>query len=94
MLAIEATTGSPARPAALADAVLLAAVADGDPRAFAQLYEAHRRRLFRLAYGVLLDAHEAREAVQEAFLRLHQAAPGWEPRAQVGNTAASGSVIV
>ena len=66
------------------DAALLRRVALGDDRAFAQLYEAHRRPLYRLAYGVLLDADEARAAVQEAFLRLHQAAPSWEPRAQVG----------
>lgn len=66
------------------DAALLARVARGDERAFSQLYDAHQRRLYRLAYGVLLDANEAREAVQEAFLRLHQAAPSWEPRAAVG----------
>ncbi len=66
------------------DAALLAAAALGDDRAFAQIYEAHRRRLYRVAFGVLLDANEAREAVQEAFLRLHQAAPTWEPRAAIG----------
>ena len=66
------------------DAALMAAVARRDNHAFSRLYEAHRRRLYRVAYGVLLDAGEAREAVQEAFLRLHQAAPSWEPRAQVG----------
>lgn len=63
---------------------LLARAAGGDDRAFAELYEAHRRQLYRLAYGVLLDPHEAREAVQEAFLALHRAAPTWEPRAAVG----------
>ena len=62
----------------------MAAVAHGDRRAFAELYERHRRPLYRLAYGVLLDVDEAREAVQEAFLRLHRAAPDWEARAQVG----------
>ena len=56
---------------------LLARVAAGDERAFASVYEDHRRRLYRVAYGVLLDAHEAREAVQEAFLQLHRAAPKW-----------------
>jgi RNA polymerase sigma-70 factor (ECF subfamily) len=66
------------------DAVLMARAAEGDDRAFAELYDAHRKRLYRLAYGVLLDPNEAREAVQEAFLRLHQAAPTWEPRALVG----------
>lgn len=66
------------------EAALLRRAAAGDDRAFAVLYDAYRRRLHRLAYGVLLDPHEAREAVQEAFLRLHKAAPTWEPRASVG----------
>lgn len=67
-----------------ADAALLARAASGDERAFAAVYDHHRQRLYRVAYGVLLDPHEAREAVQEAFLQLHRAAPRWEPRAQVG----------
>lgn len=66
------------------DGELLARVASGDERAFAVLYDAHRGRLYRLAYGVLLDPNEAREAVQEAFLQLHLAAPTWEPRAAAG----------
>ena len=66
------------------DATLLARAAKGDDRAFAEIYDAHRKRLYRVAYGVLLDPSDAREAVQEAFLRLHQAAPTWEPRAVVG----------
>lgn len=66
------------------DAALLAQVANGDDRAFAAIYDAHRVRLYRLAYGVLLDPSEARDAVQEAFLKLHQAAPSWEPQATVG----------
>ncbi|MBS2015480.1 MAG: sigma-70 family RNA polymerase sigma factor [Deltaproteobacteria bacterium] len=65
------------------EAALLGRVAIGDDDAFAELYEAHRRRLYRLAYGVLLDPNEAHEAVQEAFLALHRAAPKWEPRAAV-----------
>jgi RNA polymerase sigma-70 factor (ECF subfamily) len=65
------------------DASAMARIAAGDDRVFARLYEAHRRRLFRLAYGILVDANDASEAVQEAFLRLHQAAPSWEPRAAV-----------
>jgi RNA polymerase sigma-70 factor (ECF subfamily) len=89
MTALLASSDDPQRsrasgPASREDAVLLARVAAGDERAFAVLYDAHRKRLYRLAYGVLLDPNEAREAVQEAFLRLHQAAPDWEPRAQVG----------
>lgn len=74
---------SPEQTARDRDAALMARVAKGDARAFADLYEAHRRRIHRLAYGILLDVDEAREAVQEAFLRLHVAAPKWEPRAAV-----------
>ena len=66
------------------DAALMARVAGGEERAFNELYDSHRKRVYRLAYGVLLDESEAREAVQEAFLKLHQAAPAWEPRAAVG----------
>lgn len=66
------------------EAALLARSARGDDRAFAELYDSHRRRLYRLAYGILLNDHDAREAVQEAFLQLHRAAPHWEPRAAVG----------
>jgi RNA polymerase sigma-70 factor (ECF subfamily) len=32
---------------------------------------------------VLLDRDEAREAVQEAFFRLHQNAPRWQPNAAI-----------
>ena len=70
--------------AVLGDAALMAAVASGDRLAFERLYEAHRVRAFRLAYGVLLDRDEAREAVQEAFIRLHEHADRWEPHAAVG----------
>lgn len=84
MLAFEATTADPTQKPRDADAALMAAIAHGDRRSFAELYERHRRPLYRLAYGVLLDVDEARDAVQEAFLRLHRAAPDWEPRAQVG----------
>lgn len=69
---------------ASSDAALVARVAAGDERAFATLYEAHRVRLYRLAYGVLLDPSEARDAVQEAFLKLHQIAPTWQPNAAIG----------
>jgi RNA polymerase sigma-70 factor (ECF subfamily) len=66
------------------DAARMRAVAAGHHGAFSLLYEAHRVRLFRLAQGILLDPHEAREAVQEAFLKLYEAAPRWEPIATIG----------
>jgi RNA polymerase sigma-70 factor, ECF subfamily len=74
----------PPKGAHAADAALMRAVAAGDRGAFARVYDAHRERVFRLAYGVLLDRDEAREAVQEAFLRLHEGAARWEPNAALG----------
>ncbi|MBI5544441.1 MAG: sigma-70 family RNA polymerase sigma factor [Deltaproteobacteria bacterium] len=65
------------------DALAMAAIARGDEAAFRGLHQAHRERLFRLAYGVVLDAEEARDVVQEAFVSLCDAAPTWRPEAQV-----------
>ena len=74
----------PPRSVHTADAALMRAVAAGDRGAFERVYEAHQPRVFRLAYSVLLDRDEAREAVQEAFLKLHEAAGRWEPHAALG----------
>lgn len=63
------------------DAALVRRVAEGDRDAFERIYEMHRARAYRLAYGVLLDSEDAREAVQEAFLKLHAHAARWEPHA-------------
>jgi RNA polymerase sigma-70 factor (ECF subfamily) len=65
------------------DAALVRAASAGDRVAFQKLYDAHSPRAYRLAYGVLLDRDEAREAVQEAFFRLHKAGARWEPNAAV-----------
>lgn len=61
----------------------LRAVAAGDQAAFTRLYRAHRERVFRVAYGILLDHAEAADTVQETFLRLHQVAGNWRPDALV-----------
>lgn len=42
----------------------------------AQEFEAHRPRLFSLAYRLLGSATEAEDAVQDAYLRWHGAEPG------------------
>lgn len=65
------------------DAASLARVAAGDERAFAELYERHRGRVFRLAYAMVLDREEAREVTQEAFVALHRVAARWRPDARV-----------
>lgn len=66
------------------DARRMRAIAKGDKGVFEQVYEAHQRRLLRVAYGVLLNTNDAREVVQDAFVRLWEHADRWEPKAEIG----------
>jgi RNA polymerase sigma-70 factor, ECF subfamily len=59
----------PSRPIAqLPDDALMALVAEGDPRAFAVLYERHARAALTLAMQMCVRRAIAEEVVQEAFL--------------------------
>ncbi|MGX5818635.1 RNA polymerase sigma factor [Chitinophaga lutea] len=49
----------------------------GDAAAFAELYEAHRDKVFAFAFTLCKSADTATEVVQEVFVRL------WERRAQI-----------
>ena len=44
----------------------------GDTEAFRQLVERHQRRAFAIAIGLVRDENDAREIVQEAFLRVYR----------------------
>lgn len=59
------------------------AVAAGDAEAFRGLYDRHWRRVYRLAYGVLMDEDEARDVVQEVFLRVYRKAGTWRGRGRL-----------
>jgi RNA polymerase sigma-70 factor, ECF subfamily len=61
----------------------LARVAAGDVEAFAPLVREHQRRLFRLCERFLGDPEEARDAVQEVFLKAFRKAGDFRPRGQV-----------
>lgn len=52
------------------DAALLARAANGDTRAFRELVERHQRRAHSVAYGLVRNPEDAREVVQEAFIRV------------------------
>jgi RNA polymerase sigma-70 factor, ECF subfamily len=39
---------------------------------FAALVERNARRMFRVAYSLMRNSHDAEDAVQEAFLKLHR----------------------
>lgn len=55
------------------DLVLVDAILGGDEDAFRRLVDKYQRPLYWVAYDVLLDAEEARDVVQEAFIRIHGA---------------------
>ncbi len=42
----------------------------GDENAFRQLVRQHQDRLFKVAYGITLDREEARDIVQDVFLKV------------------------
>jgi len=64
------------------DEDLMAAIGQGDQRAFALLAERHGKRATALAARITLNRSDAEEVVQEALLRVWVKAPSW--RAQEG----------
>ena len=66
------------------DAAQVALVLGGDPDAFRVLVERHSRRLFRLAYRMMGNEHDAEEVVQDAFLRAYRRLEQFESRANFG----------
>lgn len=67
------------------DEALMAAIGQGDQRAFARLVERHSRRATALAARITLNRSDAEEVVQEAFLRAWVKAPAWRPQAGAGD---------
>ncbi len=54
------------------DRALIAQAQAGDTRAFRQLVERHQRRAFAVAFAQVRDENDAREIVQDAFLRAYR----------------------
>jgi RNA polymerase sigma-70 factor (ECF subfamily) len=52
------------------DRVLVKRAQEGDRDAFRTLVERHQRRAFAIAIGLVRDENDARDIVQEAFLRV------------------------
>ena len=52
------------------DRLLIARAQGGDTAAFRQLVERHQRRAFAIALALVRDENDARELVQDAFLRV------------------------
>jgi len=57
----------------------------GDADAFRRLMERHSRNVFRLAYRMTRNEHDAEDVVQEAFLRAFRSLDRFEERAHFGS---------
>jgi RNA polymerase sigma-70 factor, ECF subfamily len=63
------------------DASLVQRAQAGDREAFRVLVERHSRGVFRLAWRLTGNEHDADEVVQESFIRAHRQLPAFEARA-------------
>ena len=54
------------------DEELMTLAMNDDARAFEELFQRYKRRLFGFFYGLVLNTEEARDCVQDTFLRLWQ----------------------
>jgi RNA polymerase sigma-70 factor, ECF subfamily len=66
------------------DAIAVERTLTGDRDAFRVLVERHSRNVYRLAYRMTGNQHDAEEVVQEAFLRAYQKLSQFASRANFG----------
>jgi RNA polymerase sigma-70 factor (ECF subfamily) len=68
----EASNKEARRREAEEDRELILRAQKGDQAAFRKLVERHQRRAFAIAMGLVRDENDARELVQDAFLRVYR----------------------
>jgi len=66
------------------DAAAVAQALAGDRDAFRQLVERHSHAIFRLAFRMTKNEHDAEEVVQDTFLRAYRNLEQFESRANFG----------
>src|SRR6202161_1248424 len=66
------------------DAAQVTLAMGGDQDAYRALVERHSRSLFRLAYRMTGNEHDAEEVVQEAMLRAYRRLDRFESRSNFG----------
>ena len=59
------------------DAVLMAQITTGDPRAFDRLVRRHLKRAYNVAYGMVYNSADAQDVAQDAMMRVWMYAPTW-----------------
>ena len=67
------------------DTATVARARAGDADAFRRLVERHSRDVFRLAFRMTRNEHDAEDVVQEAFLRAYRSLERFEERAHFGS---------
>ena len=77
------TARAPAADPGWADLARVAAREGDEEAAFARLVESHQDRLLRLCERMLGDVEEARDGVQEVFLKVYRKAGQVRPQGQV-----------
>ena len=65
------------------EAIIQLIQAGREQEAFERLVTAYRRRVFGLSYGILRDRAAAEDLAQEVFVKLWQALPRYDGRAQL-----------
>jgi RNA polymerase sigma-70 factor (ECF subfamily) len=68
----------------LTDQAVVEQTRRGDPDAFRVLVERHSRAVFRLAWRMTANTHEAEDIVQETFLRAYKQIAAFDGRAAFG----------
>jgi len=69
---------------AAAEAAVLARARAGDREAFRSLVERHSRAVFRVAFRLTGNEHDAEDIVQETFLKAYRELPRFDGRSAVG----------
>ncbi len=75
--------GRPHSVAEGVDPVVVQAAARGSEEAFAQIYHAHVRMVFNVAWRIVGSREDAEEVVQQAFLAVHRGLPEFAQRSSL-----------
>lgn len=56
----------------------------GDRQAFEEIYERHRHKVLKVAYGMCRNQEDALDVVQDTFVKAHRSLTRFEGRASIG----------
>ncbi len=66
------------------DAELIRRAVGGDRQAFDEIYQRHRRKVFKIAYGMTRSEDDALDVVQDTFVKAHRSLARFEGRSALG----------